>query len=95
MREEKLRAVVRAREGPVFAGLAASVTSVNEAGVFDILPGHTNFISTIKSHVIVRPLPKGTAEERWEIEGDAVLRVYQGVVEVFLGLSRPAVAPAA
>lgn len=85
-----MKVVMRNREGPVFEGFARSVTSLNDKGVFDILPRHANFITTIKDYVIIRSSQANAgAEQRWEIEGGAVLRVYQGVVEVFLGLTKP------
>lgn len=39
------------REGVLFQGEVATLSSVNEKGVFDILPFHTNFISIIYDHI--------------------------------------------
>ena len=39
-------------KGTVFEGQAYSVSSQNSVGKFDILPGHTNFITLIKDQSI-------------------------------------------
>lgn len=48
-----LTTIVRDRQGIQFEGEAKAVSSQNEKGVFDILPGHAHFISTITKEVHV------------------------------------------
>ena len=37
----------------IFSGEAFSVSSKNSAGLFDILPGHANFISLVENNPII------------------------------------------
>lgn len=86
----KLKVSVRTREEFLFDGWAASVTSRNDQGNFDVLPGHTNFISLLKDYLVVRPFAAPPeAEQRWEIKGEAVLRVFSDRVEIFLEVATP------
>lgn len=86
-----LKVLLRNREETLYEGPARSVSSVNVLGPFDVLPGHTNFVSLIKSQVIIRlrRLAEGGEERRAEIEGPAVLLVYRNQVKIFLGIAKP------
>jgi len=79
----KFHLLVRSREGVVFKGDVDSITSFNDAGEFDVLAEHANFISLIQKGLIIR-----------DIEGNirkidlsnALVRVRENFVEVYLGV---------
>ena len=48
-----LKVLVRDREGIKFNGSAQYISSVNSVGSFDILAGHSNFISLIRKKVAI------------------------------------------
>lgn len=83
MNDKVFHLLVRAREGIIFEGDVDSVTSFNEAGKFDVLAHHANFISLIqKSLTIIEPDGKIT-----ELPVDtALLRTKENKVEVYLGI---------
>ncbi|EKD99649.1 MAG: hypothetical protein ACD_22C00216G0002 [uncultured bacterium] len=67
----------------VFDGKVSSVTSVNDKGVFDVLPQHANFVSLINSYII---LDEGLPTRK-EIKIDrGVMKVAGDVVNIYLGL---------
>lgn len=66
-----------------YEGKAAAVTSENQAGKFDILPQHVNFISLIKNKLIVHTLDKKEVEYAFT---RGVLEVSNNKVSVYLGL---------
>ena len=80
-----IKITIRAYNGIIYTGEAVSVSSRNEKGPFDILPGHINFITMVKESLVVRKADK--TEESFEIKGEGVLHVYLGEVFVFLGVS--------
>lgn len=54
---ENLKVRIDSSEKLIWEGEAASVSSINSRGPFDILPFHASFISLIeKEEIIVRPL---------------------------------------
>lgn len=73
---------IRDRERILFNGQAKALSSVNEAGVFDILPEHTNFISIVKDKLTVHK-PDGGSEDITIDHG--VVKVYANQVSVYLG----------
>lgn len=78
-----LNVLVRDREGIKFEGEASSVSSINTAGLFDILHEHANFISLIKKRLsIIEASGKKT-----EFNVDSgVIQVLNDKVNVYLGL---------
>ena len=78
-----LKVLVRDREGVKFNGGAVAVSSVNAAGPFDVLPGHTNFISLIRKRVSVTG-PEGKKTE-FNLES-GVIQVLKDQVNVYLGV---------
>ena len=64
-----------------FDGPATSITAENETGVFDILPGHKNFMTLLKASDIIIRTDRG--EERVKTNS-AVMHVSQNVVRIFL-----------
>lgn len=71
--------------GTLYNGPAASISSVNNTGPFDILPLHTNFISLIKVKVVLR-LSDGTKRE-FALDDVGLLRNRANVVNIFLGFN--------
>ena len=76
-----LTVVVRNREKVLYSGQAAAVTSVNEKGIFDVLPQHANFITLIKEKVIIHPTLKESKEIQIE---NGIARVYKDKVYVYV-----------
>ena len=78
-----MRVSVRSRQGLVFSGELASVTSFNAKGEFDVLPMHTNFVSMIAKKVILRKV--GGKKEEINLN-TGVMMVEKNEVKVFLGV---------
>lgn len=74
---------IRSMKKTFFLGKSASVTSINDKGVFDILPMHINFICLIRNYII---LGKGTKEEKKLIITTGILRVSANKVDIFLNV---------
>lgn len=70
-------------EGRIYDQEVAALSSTNEAGDFDVLPFHANFISIIKKKVIVHEL-SGEVKE-FPVE-NAVLKAVNNKLTVFIGL---------
>jgi len=80
---DKFHLLVKSRDGVVYEGDVDSITSFNEAGEFDILSQHANFISLIQKKLIIRD----TQGQEKEIPiQNALLRMKGNSVEVFLGI---------
>lgn len=82
---ETIKVVAKGREGILFDGPAVSLSSINSSGPFDILPKHANFISLIKDHVVIIKPDKSAVKIK--VVDQAVLRVYQNSVYIYLGIS--------
>lgn len=67
----------------VFEGDVRTLTSINQRGIFDILPLHTNFITLISDYVIVdKGLP---SEKRFNMK-KGILYVLSNKVSVYEGI---------
>ena len=75
---------IQTKEGVVFNGEVKAVTSYNDKGIFDVLFEHENFISVIKSKIIIH-LTNGVDREMKIDNG--VMKVYENEVHIFLGLT--------
>ena len=81
--DQSLFLKVRTRENVLFDGEVDSLTSVNEAGRFDVLKKHANFISLIKDYIVIRDL-KG---DKREIKiGKGIMKILDNKVSVYLGI---------
>ncbi len=69
----------------LFKGKAKSVSSVNDTGKFDILPGHTNFISIIKEHLT---LTTDTNNQKEFDVDNGIVMVFENKLKVFLGIKQ-------
>ena len=85
MKNNLLKVQVRSRQGLVFEGDLFAVSSYNSAGLFDVLPQHTNFISLIKRKVTLRRGDGRTDEIALE---NGVIMVENNRVVVFLGVAK-------
>ncbi|HUD44566.1 MAG TPA: hypothetical protein VMR41_03430 [Patescibacteria group bacterium] len=79
-----LSVIIKNPDAILYEGSATAVTSINEKGVFDILPEHNNFISVIKQHVIIHKPDKSVQEIPCR---EGVLRVENNVVKIFIDIS--------
>lgn len=87
---EPLNVTIRNREKVIFSGKVNSLTSVNDQGLFDVLPQHSNFISIIKDYVTVRAIDN--TEQRFDLT-TGVMQVANNIVNIFLGILTPKVTP--
>ena len=76
-----LTVVVRNKEKVLYSGQAGAITSVNDKGVFDVLPQHENFITLIKEKVIIRKTLKENKEIQIE---NGIVRVYKDKVYIYV-----------
>ncbi|OGM74159.1 hypothetical protein A2382_02020 [Candidatus Woesebacteria bacterium RIFOXYB1_FULL_38_16] len=83
--DQNLFVTIKDRSGRIFEGNAASVTSFNQKGKFDILPTHSNFITLIEKDIIIQN--KQGETKTFKIE-NGVLRVVRDVVDIFLGIKK-------
>ena len=84
MQDRKFQLKIVSREGIVFEGEVSSITSYNDKGKFDVLAQHANFISLIKKGLSVRETQSSQAREM--SFDDALIRVRENLVEIYLGL---------
>ncbi len=80
---DTINVIVRSRQGVVFEGELAAITSYNQVGIFDVLPEHSNFVSMISRKVILRK--KDGKNEEINVE-KGVIMVQQNKVQVFIGV---------
>ena len=73
--------IVRNREKILYNGQPFAVTSINEKGIFDILPQHENFISTIKDKIVIHQTPKENQEIQIQ---NGIVRVYKDKVYIYI-----------
>lgn len=74
---------VSSAEERIWEGCAQSVSSENQAGRFDILPGHANFITMVEG----RPITVRTRDGDKTFEyRNAVIYVSEGEVNIFAGV---------
>lgn len=78
-----INVTVRDKDKIVFEEEVVAVTSINEKGIFDVLPEHENFISIIKEFVIIHR--KNEQKEHIKIER-GVLKVKENKIEIYLGI---------
>ncbi|KKQ42733.1 MAG: ATP synthase F1, epsilon subunit [Microgenomates group bacterium GW2011_GWC1_37_8] len=74
---------VVSREGNVYEGEVISITSYNEQGKFDVLAQHANFISLIARGLDIAEINGNAKQINFD---NALIRVKQNIVEVYLGV---------
>jgi F0F1-type ATP synthase epsilon subunit len=70
-------------EGLVFGGDVKMFSSKNKVGNFDILPKHTNFISTIAKSLTITK--ENNTKQQIEFE-NGIVKVIDGYADVYLGV---------
>ena len=81
-----LHVFARSRDKEFFKGEAYSVTSLNDKGVFNVLPRHENFVALIYNYLLIDQPEKGKI--KIDLAGEAVIRVYRDNVDIFLSLAK-------
>lgn len=79
---EKIKVIVRDRSGVVFDGEVDAVSSANPVGNYDVLPFHSNFITTVSVGVTIHDNGRKIREIPVE---KGILRVKSDAVEIYLG----------
>lgn len=78
-----LQVTLRSKEKLLYKGVAATVSSENERGPFDILVGHANFISLVHTFIIIdHELP---TEKSFQME-KGIMYVASNVIDVYVGI---------
>lgn len=77
---------IQNRQKVIFEGEALALTADNEAGPFDVLSRHANFVSIIKNFLVLHRSDKKF--EKIEIKS-GILRVWNNQASVFLDISSP------
>lgn len=76
-----LTVIVRNKDRILYSGSAYAVSSINDRGIFDILPQHENFISLLKEKIIIHQ----TQKESQHLQIDnGVLRVNNDKVYIYV-----------
>jgi F0F1-type ATP synthase epsilon subunit len=79
---QELTVTVWSVETIIYQGQAKAITSVNEKGMFDLLPLHSNFVTLINQTLIIHEI-NGTKKPIAIDHG--VLEIYENKVFIFLG----------
>jgi F0F1-type ATP synthase epsilon subunit len=80
-----LTLTVKDRNSVIFSGDVLSITSYNDAGKFDVLSKHANFISLIKKDIEIR---LKTGETKVFEIGNGILKVQDNLVNIYLGIGK-------
>lgn len=67
----------------LYQGNIKALTSVNDAGRFDVLPLHSNFISIIRDFLILHESDNKNKEMKFR---EGVLKVFGDDISIFLGI---------
>ncbi|MEK7155181.1 MAG: hypothetical protein AAB697_03585 [Patescibacteria group bacterium] len=78
-----LTVIVRDRKGIVWQGEATVVSSINSVGPFDVLQNHANFISIIKTRLLVTKIDK--TKQEFNVDS-GVMQVRENNVMIYLGV---------
>lgn len=81
--EDILQVIVQNREGYLFKDKAKAVISMNEKGIFSILPRHTNFVSIVKDFIRIQKLDGTSFDVRINY---GIIKATLNTVYVYLGL---------
>lgn len=73
--------VIRNKDNILYNGPAFGITSINDKGTFDVLPGHESFITLIREKVIIHPTPKTSQEI---LIDNGIARVHEDKMHIFV-----------
>ena len=76
---DSITVTIKNRKGVLVQEEVKAVSSINDKGIFDILPEHANFISIIKDNITLHK-KDGSKNEMKISKG--VLRVYQNQIHI-------------
>ena len=80
----RLKVSVLQFEFNLYEGTAEAVSSINEKGLFDVLPKHANFITLVNKKLTIHE----SAEKKREFKIDSgILKVINNQVTIFLGIA--------
>ena len=82
---QTLTVMVQGRDTEYFSGKAVAVSSTNQKGPFDVLPRHIHFISLIQKGITIHKTDGSIQEITFS---NAILRVKDDVVEIYIGISK-------
>ncbi len=78
--------VVQSKNGMLSQSAVEAITSLNEQGVFDVLPNHANLISIIKDYVILHFAQNESKEYKFT---QGIMEVHSNKVSIFLDVFSP------
>ena len=78
-----LKVTVKHKDNSFSEEEVKAISSVNEQGPFDVLPMHENFISIIKTRIILHK--KDGSARQIDLER-GVLKIFKNEVNVYLGV---------
>ncbi len=78
-----LKVIIRDTNSTIFEGNAVAVSSSNDKGEFDILPGHKDYISVLNNKVTVYNMEG--QETSYDLTS-GIIKVSEDKVEVFIGI---------
>lgn len=81
--EKQLHLTIHAREGVLFDSDVVGVSSRNEAGPFDVLARHTNFISILNAPINITNLDGSVQTFPAD---NAIMKVVENQVDVYVGI---------
>lgn len=81
--KSELKVTIYGPESVLYQGKINALSSLNDKGIFDILPTHTNFISVIKDKIILHENTGHKTEFKLK---KGVLKIVGDQVSVFLGI---------
>lgn len=84
MANQTIKLKIRNREKLVLEEEVKAITSLNDTGIFDVLPEHANFISIIKEYLIIHKTNGSKEEVKLE---KGVMRVLNNEIQIFIGLT--------
>lgn len=82
--KDAIRIVIRNRQGVVIDEEVKAVSSLNEKGIFDVLPQHENFISMIKEIITVH---KKTGDKKELKINQGIIKVYENEAFIYLDVT--------
>lgn len=81
---DSIAVTIKNRKGVLVQEEVKAISSLNDKGIFDILPEHANFISIIKDNIVLHK--KDGSKNEMKI-GKGVLRVYENEIHIYLDIS--------
>ena len=85
----KVHLIVRNRDKILFDEDIKAITSINDKGIFDILPEHANFMSLIQKYILIHKLD-GT-KQRMDIN-NGVLKIRGSLINCYVDILPPQLA---